>query len=325
MVNWVHWDICRQISWGSVNKNAELRNDMGSQSHWQVTASVLKRHLGKIGWKVSNCLDSRIFSDTLLLENLSSVSVHYQTFLFGHPTITTNMSESKMVEYRIMYISILVISVSQLDYRSSFQASLSCSSLLYNLYCQIFLTFPHIISLLKILYQRLLITAAQRAPHSVSHFSAYSSYRTRLLKYPSVHRTLVRAVPLFPPLQFNQIPLNISSRISHLWPFPFNKANSKPASSYASTRGWKSSVLVFLSLPYLLGETRWHGSSQWCCSLLLLALKMSTGTRNCSNHHEAHKQSEATCLVLQPGESTNYQVIDSIPYVTPGHNCPPLA
>ena len=89
-------------------KNAELRNDMGSQSHWQVTASVLKRHPenkkkrhpGKIGWKVSNCLYSRIFLwYSTVRKSVSSVFVHYQTSPFGHPTIATNMSESKMVEY----------------------------------------------------------------------------------------------------------------------------------------------------------------------------------------------------------------------------------
>lgn len=135
---------------------------------------------------------------------MSSVFVHFQTFPFGHPTIATNMS---LLNIGIMYISTLVISVSQLDYCSSFQASLSCSSLLYNLYCQIFLTLSsYIISLLKILYRCPVNHCSQAEPHiqSLSLLSIILLTGLGSSSTPVFTASLIHAVPLFPLLSLSK-------------------------------------------------------------------------------------------------------------------------
>ena len=180
-----------------------------------------------------------------------------------------------------MYISTLVISVSQLDYCSSVQASLSCSSLLYNLYCQIFLTLSsHIISLLRILYRCPVNHCSQAEPHTQS----LSLLSIILLTVPQVYfssstpvfiASLVHAIPLFPLLRLSKSHWTFQSH----WTFFFEhfssiKLTQNPASSLSTSTREAGKVQCLFSEPSLeLGDTRWHSCSQWVVPFSFLPWK----------------------------------------------------
>lgn len=85
--------------------------------------------------------------------------------------------------------------------------------------------------------------------------------------------------------------------LNFLTMIPCNKANSKhilnafhPCPLPPETG---KGQCLFSEPPLALGEAMWHSCGQWCCSPLLPALQVGTGTENCSitgsyTHKSAH-------------------------------------
>lgn len=245
----VHWDIWGQIPCEQLNiRMWSLEINMGVKaiSKWQLQQWKKMKSSRKYRMEsIYFYLDIHIFfSDTLLLENLCSLS-SFITRLFHCyiTTMATNIHESngivcqKRLNIGIRYVSTLVIGISQLCYHSSFLASLPSSSLPYNSYCQIFLIpFLHILFLCSKPFRGApFITTAKLSPTlNFHHFSTlFSTLQgpSVSLEPPGFIPSLVRAVPLICNFLFSAYPNPIEHfkhYFSTFWPFPFDKANSKP-------------------------------------------------------------------------------------------------